>query len=1301
MKKTVYIALFTLLVSGIAAADSPVFSNTAPEPSSVDYGDTVDLTFGITDSTGIKNVSVRILDGNADEYYSSGGIYGEPYPTDVNPFFGADISAYTAYPPGTYYVEYKAWDDTGNRNIEYRELIIGEEDPSFNVNSPTMDDTYTYDATEDSVSIPFTGSYDIPNAGDVTVYVDTEGSSGYQTLETFSHDSGGTKDYSFSYPATEGEVYYKFMYSSDATEQNYESSTYTFDVVQEVEPPTILTAEATPQNTYVGEGVDYSLTAEDDAGIVEIEGEVRDPDNNVVETFSRSYTNPQGYVDPVWYSGSTSYLFTPQQEGEYTIESVVIDSNGITDSRETVVEAVADNEPVFSLNSPEDEAQYTYSAATGGASVDYNFSVSMENSGTVRIYRDNQVVYTESVTSGVNQVSYNEVLGEGGYTYYVEAEYDSGDTFDSQQRFFEITEEQIDIPQPSCTQSSGVCDTNNNLYYPTDGSTYKVTDFNGTDIANITSLMNIAGVGDVNNDGQEEIAGVRYGNVHFMYMNGTTIKEILVNDNIQTNSAGLEDIDRDGNLETIYNINTNNDNYEVKMVDFNGEKQVLATLTSPWLGGTGDVDGDNVSEVIATDESQTTYTDNLTVIQPDGTTRIYNIQSYSQPRPFDEDGDGVDEIFIDSGASGTVYDIPEDTIEPVNSNIGTFRFTTGAVDYSGDGTEEILVGDGFGAAQWVSTTERYSAQVSGYLEQTDWGIGVGDYYPSLGSTQATSPPTINDITYSPGVWKQNVPVDVSVDVSQSSPGSITGVEAVIRREGNKIGTYSLNESNGVYKGDNIFTPNATGVDYSVNIRASNNGGFTSTKSDRQTITDAGIEFRFNDLGTWSNHVLTPDYNQTNMLVEWDGFNSTQSSADFFRIDVYLDSTERELQNATERGIFFYSTNRQSLYNETSGEPYVDGYYEYYMPFTGLTDYDRTSRILGDRLNVTRVIKVYDEQGNLLNEYEKSTIHASQKETGGFFQPVFEAIYSFFGAVGDFISNPINSLIDVITDLIVGLLEAIFFLLTTLLSIVINIVMLIVTGVVNTLQFALFFHTDLDYSVGNNTYDNFSDVDDGTMQVLEGNISVKSNGTQTDNFNTAYGTTGNTLLTYRDNVTLYEYELKAIDSFGIGESSSTGDGRSISLDVYIPELFKELGLPFGAVLVINAIIGLVGVMVGLIPKPILKAVTTVFTVGINILTAAITVINVIGEYIGFVFNEGMKMAKWVIYGFLGIKALKYYEMYDKRNASPITIANEVSQDVESLFDKVLKLTDLAFNIVDKGFNWFTEIVQTIKSYIPFI
>lgn len=160
-----------------------------------------------------------------------------------------------------------------------------------------------------------------------------------------------------------------------------------------------------------------------------------------------------------------------------------------------------------------------------------------------------------------------------------------------------------------------------------------------------------------------------------------------------------------------------------------------------------------------------------------------------------------------------------------------------------------------------------------------------------------------------------------------------------------------------------------------------------------------------------------------------------------------------------------------------------------------------------------------------------------------------------------------------------------------------------------------------------------------------------------------------------------------------------DSIELTLDYAKP--FDPVGYPFGTLLLSGLITTLIGAMASAIPDSIIKAISTLFKFGFNVVLLAIEVIVVVAEGINFIFNQGLDWVKWVLYGYVGLKVLKYWDMYSNKNMRYTAIINEVVHDIEHAYDRTVKLTAHSYDILDKSFHTLVEILKTVKQYIPFI
>lgn len=158
---------------------------------------------------------------------------------------------------------------------------------------------------------------------------------------------------------------------------------------------------------------------------------------------------------------------------------------------------------------------------------------------------------------------------------------------------------------------------------------------------------------------------------------------------------------------------------------------------------------------------------------------------------------------------------------------------------------------------------------------------------------------------------------------------------------------------------------------------------------------------------------------------------------------------------------------------------------------------------------------------------------------------------------------------------------------------------------------------------------------------------------------------------------------------------------VSLTVDYPKAFDEKGLPFGTVTLLSILIGLIGLIASVVPEPIKQAISVFFNAGVTILLLAVDIVVTVTQGIDWALTTGAEYVKWGIYGYVGIKAMKYFKMLQDDHITLTQVANEFTRDLEQTFDRIVTLTDRSYRILDMAFHNLIEILKTVKQYIPFI
>lgn len=134
-----------------------------------------------------------------------------------------------------------------------------------------------------------------------------------------------------------------------------------------------------------------------------------------------------------------------------------------------------------------------------------------------------------------------------------------------------------------------------------------------------------------------------------------------------------------------------------------------------------------------------------------------------------------------------------------------------------------------------------------------------------------------------------------------------------------------------------------------------------------------------------------------------------------------------------------------------------------------------------------------------------------------FSNLFEGITSLLTDILQFIFDALEELILFLIDLVIGFL-------TILIDILVSIIGYIFVILGNLTQYLMFNITDLDWQYDNQTYDYLNQTDSNTLDVLSGNITSTVNERQDSYLDSAWGVNGKTLVTYNNEIKIFDYEL---------------------------------------------------------------------------------------------------------------------------------------------------------------------------------
>lgn len=171
--------------------------------------------------------------------------------------------------------------------------------------------------------------------------------------------------------------------------------------------------------------------------------------------------------------------------------------------------------------------------------------------------------------------------------------------------------------------------------------------------------------------------------------------------------------------------------------------------------------------------------------------------------------------------------------------------------------------------------------------------------------------------------------------------------------------------------------------------------------------------------------------------------------------------------------------------------------------------------------------------------------------------------------------------------------------------------------------------------------------------------------------------------------------------GDDESGLIGDFEGYGVSILYPERLQDLGVPFGFVLVLNVMLTLVGTIVGILPNVLVDTIALVFSTLITIVLAFITSVELLTSLLSFLTNEGIELVKWFIYGFVGVKLYRYYQMYQQPSTTSTEMLDYMMDDIKDLSFQILDFAYQTYVLADRVFARVLDLLRTVASYIPFI
>lgn len=645
------------------------------------------------------------------------------------------------------------------------------------------------------------------------------------------------------------------------------------------------------------------------------------------------------------------------------------------------------------------------------------------------------------------------------------------------------------------------------------------------------------------------------------------------------------------------------------------------------------------------------------------------------------------------------------------------------------------------------SSSSWTSQLSSFLSTDGLDVrtssnGVVDYLAM--NTSIVKPPEISSTTFDPSEWKYRDNIQFTTNIND--PDGIVeastydvyvgGVKVVDNR------SLSATSNPDVYATDEGFNIDEPEVTYRVKIKAWDNEGYKTTKTFEQSIPAFPTTYKFNDVGTWKDHVLTPQYNATGLSIDWTGYNSTETNITWGQVYVFLESQDREL----DPNGYDVTLPSSSIFMLDS----TNGSFQYNIDFSILADLDETQKILGDDITVVRELRLYSNNSGIL-EYEKKiaveSTHSSMEEQGGFFQAVYNAINSALSAVGDFlgISDVINDVIDtlqnvigdladtletplnaiesVINDVYTAIAEQVNAVLETIedviregLYILMDAVAGLLNGISQTIGYianwfdlqiwkvqnvGLIVHAQYDGSNKTLTYYDYTGNYSNPMS--EANVSVQKAILQQYSMNSVYSS-----VDYLNDNNIGAGTLNKSKMFTLYNAVNTSNNTR---DVEVYSYFRGAELPTGVsttTVTVHKAIATIGAFIDAIMSAIPDA---IIETGQDFFNTASNVSTLLGVYLGglvgavsWMATEGLQLTTVLIQMYVVFTGLKYAELILDaldENITLTTAVNQILEDLEAKYMRVLNLFEMTYSSLQTTGLILIQILRAVKSSIPFV
>lgn len=671
---------------------------------------------------------------------------------------------------------------------------------------------------------------------------------------------------------------------------------------------------------------------------------------------------------------------------------------------------------------------------------------------------------------------------------------------------------------------------------------------------------------------------------------------------------------------------------------------------------------------------------------------------------------------------------------------------TGHLNYSG-GVPEFK---GITQSQSSYTSQIDSVPVS---EGIDVRTRTNSYIDYLAlSADTFKPPEISNTVFTPSDFQYRSDVNFETTVTDSD-GVVDVVKYDVYADGAKIvdnETLAQTSNPDRYETVTGFNVDEDGATYEVVIKAWDNDGNKASEVYTQDIPAFVTDFEYTHLGVWDNYAITPEKNATGFTISWEGYNSSKTNYTYATLDVYLESLDRELD---EDG---YDVELQRIRgwqftDDLSGDDIVNGSNDYNITFDALNDYEKTKKVLGDRVRVIQQFQLRNESGDIIKVLEWTSEHETlQQDNEGFFAPVFDAIGAALRAVGDFlgitdlieglqtflgnilsgISDAIGNVLNAITDTLAGILNGVldgvqalgeiiwdvlvelYIILTSILAAIINAITIFLSYLVNIGKVVAFHIGDYGLTVegelykNNQTFTYYNYTGDTLRTFNETNATFMDGVLLRYELNATY-----TSIDYVQDRNITSAQFKEDPIFSFGNTAEIRDENVTGSNITVNEYTWDYGFPDGISLpviwifaVVSAFLSVIFFIYGLIPEPIRNAVDAFFRAGGIILGLTVTFLSVLTDILNFVFVDGLKYTiMFVQYGIL-FKAMYYFkhvsEALDDGGKSPSEAIHVIITDLEEQYVRLIEITERTYNLLDKAVKTILDVLKTISGYIPF-